>query len=172
MTYFQSQIKDMMQNGVLGRYNGTWYTQQYNIEEGETAGLEASFAIPLHDSLTFSGNVTHMMEAKNKTTGARLNMTPEWTANAILNWQATEKLSTYVSTQYVGKQLYLPPNANSTGNFAEANYTFDLGANYTVNKNLSLRAGVQNVTNNVAKTDDDYGDGSPRMFYVGLTARF
>lgn len=172
VTYFQSQIKDMMQNGVLGFYNGTWYTQQYNIEEGKTAGLEATFALPLHRAVTLSGNVTHMMKAKNTTTGARLNMTPEWTANASLNWRATEKLTAYVSAQYIGKQLYAPPAANSTGNFAKANYTFDLGANYDVNRNLSLRGGVQNFTNNIAKTDDDYGNGSPRMFYAGMTARF
>lgn len=171
-TYFQSRIKDMMQNGVLGRFEGVWYTQQYNIEQGETAGVEASFALPLHRSLTFSGNVTHMMTAKNKTTGDRLNMTPEWAANAILNWKATEKLSAYVSAQYLGKQLYSPPNENSTRNFAEANTTFDLGANYNVNKNLTLRAGIQNFTNNVVKTDDDYGDGNPRTYYMGLTARF
>lgn len=172
LTYFHSTIKDMMQNGVLGQYNGTWYTQQYNIEEGETAGLEGTFGLPLSDSLKLSGNVTYMIESKNKTTGDRLNMTPEWTANATLTWQATEKLSTYLSGQYIGSQLYAPLADNARNNRTEANYTFDIGANYNVNKNLTLRGGIQNFTNNIMKTDDDYGNGSPRIFYVGMTARF
>lgn len=175
LTYFHSSIKNMMQNGVLGKFEGTWYTQQYNIEKGETAGLESTFGMPLTDSLGFSGNLTYMIESKNKTTGNRLNMTPKLTANAALNWNVNDRLNTFVSAQYVGKQLYAPaPDAsgNVATGYAESNYTFDLGATYDVNKNLSLRAGVQNITNSVAKTNDDYGDGSPRRFYAGLTARF
>lgn len=172
LTYFQSQIKDMMQNGLLGRFGSTWYTQQYNIEEGETAGLEATFAVPLHRAVTFSGNLTYMTEAKNKSTGARLSMTPELTGNASLNWRTTDQLTTFMSVQYIGKQLYAPATATGTNDFTQSNTTLDIGANFNVNPNLTLRAGIQNVTNNVAKTDDDYGDGPGRAFYVGLTGRF
>lgn len=171
MTYFKSNIKDMMQNGLLGRFGGTWYTQQYNIEEGVTEGIEATFAVPLNRTVTLGGNVTHMMESKNKTTGDRLSMTPEWTANATLNWRATPKLNAYMTVQHIGKQLSAAAN-NPEGGFVSSNTTLDLGATYNVHNNLSLRAGVQNVTNSVAKTDDDYGDGSPRTFFVGLTGRF
>ncbi|VFR48002.1 TonB-dependent receptor; Outer membrane receptor for ferrienterochelin and colicins [plant metagenome] len=171
VTYFQSSIKNMIQNGFLGNINGVWYTQQYNIEKGETAGLEGSFGVPLSRDLQLTGNTTYMIESKNKTTGERLNMVPEWTANATLNWKATEKLSTYVSAQYLGKQLYRAPDT-AQNSFAEANTTFDVGVNYAANKNLTLRAGILNFTNNAIKTDDDYGDGDPRTFYVGLTARF
>ncbi|NLY64822.1 MAG: TonB-dependent receptor [Alcaligenaceae bacterium] len=173
LTYFQSKIKDMIQNGFLGQIGGVWYTQQFNIEEGETAGLEASFGLPLADRLKLSGNATYMIKSKNKTTGSWLNMTPRWTANAMLNWEATEKLSTYASVQYIGKQLYsLPADSTAADRFAHANTTLDIGATYAVNKNLTIRAGIQNLANNIARTDDDYGDGNGRTYYMGLTARF
>ncbi|NLA50556.1 MAG: TonB-dependent receptor [Alcaligenaceae bacterium] len=172
ITWFKSDIDNMMQNGVLGRFNGVWYTQQYNIEKGATEGIEATFKLPIIDSLTLSGNATYMIESKNKTTGDRLTMIPEWTANATLDWQATEKLSTFLAVQYIGKQLYEPLAQNATNNFVESNTTLDVGMNFNVNKNVTLRAGVKNLTNNVAKTDDDYGDGNGRSYYAGLTARF
>lgn len=172
LTWFKSNIDDMMQNGVLGRFNGVWYTQQYNIEEGETEGIEATFTLPIIDSLTLSGNATYMIESRNKTTNERLTMIPEWTANATLSWQATEKLSTFLSAQHIGKQIYEAPNANSTNNYVHGNTTFDFGMNFDVNKNVSLRAGVKNFSNNIAQTDDDYGEGNGRSYYAGLTARF
>ncbi|MBD9397263.1 TonB-dependent receptor domain-containing protein [Pseudomonas sp. PDM11] len=170
-TYFTSKIKDMMQNGFLGQVNGIWYTQQYNIEEAKTSGVELSFGVPVVNAVSFSGNATYMIESENTTTGEALLMTPKWTANALLEWQVDNQLSTYLSAQYLGKQLYRP-SATGADSFAEANTTVDLGGNYAVNKNLTLRAGIQNVFNDVVKTDDDYGDGDPRTFYVGFTSRF
>ena len=170
-TYFTSKIKDMMQNGFLGEVNGIWYTQQYNIEEAKTSGVELSFGMPVVNAVSFSGNATYMIESENTTTGEALLMTPKWTANALLEWQVDNQLSTYLSAQYLGKQLYRP-SATGADSFAEANTTVDLGGNYAVNKNLTLRAGIQNVFNDVVKTDDDYGDGDPRTFYVGFTSRF
>lgn len=170
-TYFTSKIKDMMQNGFLGQVNGIWYTQQYNIEEAKTSGVELSFGMPVVNAVSFSGNATYMIESENTTTGEALLMTPKWTANALLEWQVDNQLSTYLSAQYLGKQLYRP-SATGADRFAEANTTVDLGGNYAVNKNLTLRAGIQNVFNDVVKTDDDYGDGDPRTFYVGFTSRF
>lgn len=46
------------------------------MEPFYTAGLESTFGMPLTDSLGFSGNLTYMIESKNKTTGNRLSMTP------------------------------------------------------------------------------------------------
>lgn len=171
VTYFESKIKDMMQNGFLGQINGIWYTQQYNIEEAKTSGVELAFGLPISTSVSFSGNATYMLESENTTTGEALLMTPEWTANALLQWQVSNQLSTYVSAQYLGKQLY-SPSPTGADRFAEANTTVDVGGNYAVNKNLTLRAGVQNIFNDAAETDDDYGDGNPRTFYVGFTSRF
>jgi outer membrane receptor for ferrienterochelin and colicins len=175
VTWFKSDIKNMMQNGFFGRFGGTWYTKQYNIEKGETEGLEMSFGLPLEflvDGLSLSGNATYMIESRNKTTKERLTMIPEWTANATLSWQANEKFSSFLSVQHIGKQLYEAPNANSTNNYVHGNTTFDIGMNYDVNKNLTLRAGIKNFSNNIAKTDDDYGEGYGRSYYAGLTARF
>ena len=176
LTWFKSQVDDMMQNGLLGYYGGTWYTQQYNIEEGETEGLELTFTLPIIDSLSLSGNATYMIESRNKTTNERLSMIPEWTANATLDWQATDKLSTFLSVQHIGKQMYASANyklnGDMSGHYAEGNTTFDVGMNYDVNKSLSLRAGIKNFSDNVAKTNDDYGEGFGRTYYAGLTARF
>ena len=108
-----------------------------------------------------------MIESRNKTTKERLTMIPEWTANATLSWQANEKFYSFLSVNHIGKLLYEAPNAKSTNNYVHGNTTFDIGMNYDVNKNLTLRAGIKNFSNNIAKTDDDNGEGYGRSYYAG-----
>lgn len=171
VTYFQSTIKNMMQNGALGKVGQIWMTQQYNIEAGETAGIETNFAFPVSKNIAFSGNLTYMQESKNKTTGARLLMTPKLTGNATMKVRLNEKTTTFATVQHIGKQLYAPASG-SVGSFQKSNTTLDVGVNYAAHKHLDLKAGVKNLTNNVATTNDDYGDGNGKTYYVGLTAKF
>ena len=171
MTYFLSDIEDLMQNSFLGQApDGTWYTTQRNVEEARTSGLEMTFKMPITDYLRFTGNATYMIESKNKITGASLLETPEWTVNGQLLWDATDKLSLHTKVQYLGKQeLQI---GDTTPTFAKAYTTADIGANYNVNDYLIIRAGVQNIAGVKVDTGSDYGTSNPAVYYAGFTTRF
>ncbi|MFD1875788.1 TonB-dependent receptor domain-containing protein [Vibrio chagasii] len=65
---------------------------------------------------------------------------PEWLANANLNWLATRDLAFFTGLNYTGKQ--------KDGSDADLDpYTIvSLGGSYAFNDNFKLRAGVTNLT--------------------------
>lgn len=170
MTFFFSDIKNLMQNNFHTRVGDKFYAIVKNVEEARTSGMEVTFKFPLTDYLRMTGNATYMFESKNKVTGATLLATPELTLNGALFWDVTDQLSLHSKVQYLGKQALTA--ADSTATFADPYTTLDVGANYNVNKNLTLRAGVQNVTGEKVDTGSDYGTGNPAVYYAGFTTRF
>lgn len=176
MTYFLSDIKNLMQNrlhtAVLSDDGSSkrFYAIVSNVEEARTSGIEVSYKFPLTDYLRMTGNATYMLESKNKVTGATLLATPELTMNAGLFWDVTDQFNLHTKVQYLGKQAL--SSGDTTATFAEPYTTIDVGANYDLNKNLTLRAGVQNVTGEKVDTGSDYGTSNPAVYYAGFTARF
>ncbi len=168
-TYFYNDIDDLIQNSFYGNIDGKWYTIQKNVGAAKTSGIETSFTAPVVQSVSVRGNVTYMIESELKDTGEPLLLTPEVTSNLGLYWDATEKLNTFAKVQYLGKQAY---NDEDTVRYAKAYTTLDVGASYQVNNSISVRAGIENLGNTVIETDDDAGDGSPRVYYMGLTSNF
>ena len=61
---------------------------------------------------------------------------------------------------------------DTTPTFAKAYTTADVGANFQFNKNLSIRAGVQNVAGVKVDTGSDYGTSNPAVYYAGFTTSF
>ena len=171
VTYFLSDIKDLIQNRRLGvAPNGTWYTTQRNVEEARTSGIEITFTLPFTDSVRFNGNTTYMIESTNKVTGESLLETPEITVNGSLLWDVTDKLNLHAKVQYLGKQDI--DLGDETPTFAKAYTTGDIGANYILNDHLTIRAGVQNVAGVKVDTGSDYGTSNPAVYYAGFTTRF
>ena len=170
MTYFLSDIKDLMQNSLYGKINGQWYTIQNNVEEARTSGIEVTFKVPFTDYVRMTGNATYMIESKNKVTGASLLETPELTVNGSLLWDVTDRLNLHAKVQYLGKQSIQV--GDTTPTFAKAYTTADVGANFQFNKNLSIRAGVQNVAGVKVDTGSDYGTSNPAVYYAGFTTSF
>ncbi|QIO09588.1 TonB-dependent receptor plug domain-containing protein [Acinetobacter lanii] len=186
VTYFLSDINDLMQNSYLGQnpITNVWYTTQRNVDKARTSGIEVNYKAKLTDTVRMTGNTTYMLESKNKVTGATLLETPEITSNLSLFWEPTDKLSLFAKAQYLGKQSveigdvdYALSNGNVTTTpkeptFAKAYMTADLGATYNVNKYLTLRAGVQNIAGVKVDTGSDYGTSNPAVYYGGFTTRF
>lgn len=170
MTYFLSDIKDLMQNRYHTRVGDKFYAIVGNVEEARTSGIEVSYKFPFNDYLRMTGNATYMLESKNKVTGATLLATPELTLNGALFLDVNDQLSLHTKVQYLGKQALT--NVDSTATFAEPYTTVDIGANYQWNKYLTLRAGVQNVTGETIDTGSDYGTSNPAVYYAGFTTRF
>ncbi|WP_180058108.1 MULTISPECIES: TonB-dependent receptor domain-containing protein [unclassified Acinetobacter] len=169
MTYFRSDINDLMQNLRYARYGNQFYTMQQNVEKARTSGIEVTYKFPLSDVVRMSGNATYMIESKNLETGATLLATPELTLNGALYWDVTDKLNLHTNVQYLGKQALQA--ADSSATYAKAYTTMDVGANYEVNDYLTFRSGVKNIG---GVSIDAGGDGTsnPAEYYLGFTARF
>ncbi|MHC9085134.1 TonB-dependent receptor domain-containing protein [Luteimonas sp. RIT-PG2_3] len=175
-TYFLTDFEDKIEQVPLSTLpgfttslvNGYWWTVAQNIQEARTRGVEASLSVPLHERVSWTTNITRMLESKNRTTGANLLVVPKITANTSLDWQVTEDWSLFLSGQHIGEQLI----AAASSTFAKSYTTWDLGTGYDVNAGLTLRAGVRNLTDASTLEEGNNYDGGARTYFIGLTARF
>ena len=55
-------------------------------------GLEGTLNLPVGEAVNWSNNLTWMLQSKNKTTGDRLSVIPQFTLNSTLSWQVREDL--------------------------------------------------------------------------------
>jgi iron complex outermembrane receptor protein len=101
---------------------------------------------------------------------------PEWKFLTSLNWNSGP-VGLGVRWRYQGEV----ENFNNRANVIDGIDYFDLNASWAVNDTVSLRAGVNNVTDELApvyapaiasNTDPSTYDLLGRRYYVGLTARF
>ena len=175
-TYFHTDFEDKIEQmplrdlpGFTSSFvNGYWWTVAQNLQEARTRGVEANVTVPLHPSLTWTTNATRMLESKNRTTGANLLVVPKLTANTSLDWRVSDAWSLNLSAQHIGEQLV----EASSATFAKAYTTWDLAAGYDVNRHLTLRAGVRNLTDTSTLEEGNNYDGGARTWFVGLTGRF
>ena len=180
MTYFLSDYKDMITNNFFGKIGEKWYTRSTNVDKARTSGLELSYKFPLTDYLRVTGNATYMIESENKETGKTLLQTPEFTTNLSLFWDVTDKLNLFAKVRYFGKQAFNDAdllagqgNAAQELYFTDAYTTGAFGIDYTYNKSLSLRAGIENIGGDKVNKDKvDYGNPSPATYYAGFTTKF
>lgn len=170
VTLFNNDIKDMIQseawNGDTSMIVNRPY---YNVDKARIQGIETSFWIDLTEDLNWTTNWT-VVDAEDRTTRKRLKQTPKNTLNTQLNWQALDNLSTYVSYQYTGNQYLRDKETIRTRGFN----TVDIGATYTPVKNVDLKLGVTNLTNEkrdyVATNNDYFLSG--RTVYGGVSYKF
>lgn len=101
---------------------------------------------------------------------------PEWKALSTLSW-TLEPWTLGMRWRYQGEV----ENFNNRSQVIDAIHYFDLNAGYQINQAVSLRAGVNNLTDEqppvyapaiAANTDPSTYDVIGRRYYVGLTARF
>ena len=138
-----------------------------------------------------------MLQSKNKTTGDRLSVIPQFTLNSTLSWQARDDLSLQSTFTWYGRQK--PKRFNYKGEAVSGSELNEvspysivgLSATWDVNKNLSLTSGVDNLfdirhyrAGNAQTTGNSttgaylYGAGaetyneSGRTFYVSVNTHF
>ncbi|MBN3121869.1 TonB-dependent receptor domain-containing protein, partial [Pectobacterium brasiliense] len=123
-----------------------------NVPKAVIQGLEGNLTVPVTESINWRNNLTWMLESKNKTTGDYLSITPEFTLNSSVDWQATEK------PFLPGRcDLVWSPEAEEKYNYKVSVVTgsatnelspyalFGLSSTYKFNKNLSVTGGVDNL---------------------------
>lgn len=136
-----------------------------NIDRVVIRGVELNGSIPITPALKLSANYTYTDSDRRgggepafdgtSLDGKPLDKTPEHMANARLDWDASDKISAYVSAYYTGRQFYSGfRNGATRTREREGSTTFDLGVNFNVTENFSLKAAVLNITDKIVPMDD------------------
>ncbi|MCL6325044.1 TonB-dependent receptor [Pectobacterium polaris] len=148
----------------IDSYDIDTVTSSYrNIGKANTQGLELGSTIPLwSDSWTLNVNYTFTdSEQKGgENPGARLTNTPKHMANARLNWNVNEQLTTWLKAEYRGKAARFTENystlaaaSNQANRVVYDNLGSDfksftvvnLGGSYKISKDVTLNGSVNNL---------------------------
>ncbi|BAN96696.1 ferrienterobactin receptor precursor fepA [Plautia stali symbiont] len=160
-------------------------------------GLEGTVNVPFSDSVMWNNNFTYILQSKNKETGDRLSIIPEYTLNSTLSWQATQDLSlqttlTWYGTQTPKKYDYKGQPVTGSATDKVSPYSIvGLSGTYDINKYASVTLGIDNLfdkrhfregnaqtTGNATTGAYLYGAGantyneSGRTYYMSLNTHF
>lgn len=200
LTYFRNDYKNKIESGLVPvgtAVGGTGTTANSNIFQWENVpkalveGVEGNLTLPLASNLTWTNNFTYMLRSVNKETGDVLSVTPKYTLNSMLDWQATDKLSLQSTLAWYGKQK--PKKYDYHGNPVTGTATDEvspyvlvgLSGTYALTKHLSVTAGVENLfdkrhwregnaqgVTNIAGAGANTYNESGRTLFTSLTASF
>ncbi len=146
-----------------------------NVDEAVTQGVEVAGRYQFAPRWSLSANYTYTdTEQKSGVNdGLPLNDTPRHQLNAKLDWQATERLSTWLRGEYRSERFRRTTPAVNYAYEAFGDYKayslFHLGGSYRVSENLDLSATIYNLfdkdfisykryATNAAGTTFDYGN--------------
>lgn len=168
-TLFHNKFKDKIAAGdpvsdplCVGNSNGTC-SQNINVDEAVTQGLELAASWNFAPAWTLSGNYTYTdsEQKSGNDKGAPLTNTPAHLANAKLNWQTTDSLNLWLKAEYRGERARftskyenLDDNGRYTtnqsiwdtlGRNTEAYTLLHLGGSFKATENLTLNATIYNL---------------------------
>ncbi|WP_210712115.1 TonB-dependent siderophore receptor [Pseudomonas sp. MWU349] len=200
LTYFRNDYKNKVESGLApvsrasggsGAYRNAAIYQWENVPKALVEGLEGTLTIPLASQLTWNNNFTYMLQSKNKETGDYLSVTPRYTLNSMLDWQATQDLSLQATVAWYGQQT--PKKYDYHGDRVTGSATQQLApyaiagvsGTYALTRHLSLTAGVDNLfdkrlfregnaqgVNNIAGAGAATYNEPGRTLYTSLSASF
>ncbi|KAB7897465.1 TonB-dependent siderophore receptor [Rouxiella sp. S1S-2] len=185
LTYFRNDYKNKIISGenVIGKTaSGANVLQWQNGGKALIDGLEANLKVPVvEDLLTWNTNATYMFRSKQKSTGNPLSIIPKYTLNTSLDWQVTDKLALNTNMTTYGRQKPrgTPESRTEAGGLSKTvvgGYSIvGIGANYTINKNLRISGGINNLFDrSIYRADDGastYNEPG-RAYYAGVTTSF
>ncbi|WP_282039409.1 TonB-dependent receptor domain-containing protein [Halomonas alimentaria] len=142
---------DITISGDPGIPDGT-YSQDINIDEAETQGIELSTRIQLSERVNLSANYTYTdsEQKSGEQQGEPLTDTPEHAVNGTLRWQTTERLSTWLSGEYRSERYRNRERVRGAASYDdlgdfESYALFHLGGSYRVSDAFTVSATVQNL---------------------------
>lgn len=156
VTYFRNDYRNKIEAGrtllsnAVGGTNANVF-QWENVPKALVEGLEGTLNIPVTETVKWNNNITWMLQSKNKTTGDYLSITPEFTLNSSVSWQATEDLSFLADMTWYGRQKpkKYDYNGDATTGYDRHEVSpyavFGLSSTYAINKNVSVTGGVDNL---------------------------
>ncbi|WP_312289404.1 TonB-dependent receptor domain-containing protein [Stutzerimonas nitrititolerans] len=182
-TLFHNKFKDKIASvynvqitGRPGVPDGA-YSQQVNIDEAITQGLELAGSWQFAPAWTLSANYTYtdseQKSGENK--GEPLTNTPEHLANAKLNWQTNDRFNLWLKSEYRGERARFTSKYenlddnnrystnqsiyNTLGKNTKAYTLFHLGGSFRASENVTLNATIYNLF------DKDFVDGKAYTTY-------
>ncbi|KAG1321010.1 hypothetical protein G6F63_013983 [Rhizopus arrhizus] len=135
-----------------------------NIGRATLRGVETSLTLPLSRTVTLTGNYTYT-QSKRKSDdevaydgtslqGQPLDRTPRHVLNLRADWRATDALSLYTSANVQSEQYWANyRNVSTTTRRRPGATTFDLGGSYELNKHVTFRLAVMNLTDKRVPVD-------------------
>ncbi|MDP4495974.1 ligand-gated channel protein [Vibrio cholerae] len=149
-------------------------TYRVNIDEAETYGAEAEFGFPITDTIDFGSSYTYT-RSEQKTgefAGKPLEKLPKHLFSSSLNWQTTDRLSSWTNLNYRGKEVQSNGSASSSKKMAPS-YTFiDAGITYALTDTATIKAAVYNLFDqDVNYAEYDYVEDG-RRYWLGLDIAF
>lgn len=161
VTWFRNDYRDKIEAGTtplsrtsISNKGKTTYTDIYqweNVPKAVVEGLEGTLNVPVSETVNWTNNITYMLQSKNKETGERLSIIPEYTLNSTLSWQVRQDVSLQSTLTWYGKQEpkkydYQGKPVTGTDKQSVSPYSIvGLSATWDVTKNVSLTGGVDNV---------------------------
>lgn len=157
VTWFRNDYRNKIEAGYVPvgqTQQGSLKTDIYqwdNVPKAVVEGLEGTLNVPVSEAITWSNNLTYMLQSKNKETGERLSIIPQYTLNSTLSWQVREDVSLQSTFTWYGKQQ--PKKFNYKGERTTGSETNEvspysivgLSGTWDVTKNVSLTGGVNNL---------------------------
>ncbi|MGS2742829.1 TonB-dependent receptor domain-containing protein [Halomonas sp. LS-001] len=143
------------------------YSQQVNVDEAMTQGVELSTSYQFSPAWRLSGNYTYTdsEQQSGNNRGEPLTDTPEHALNATLRWQATPRLDTWLSAEYRSERyrnresVRGAPSFDDLGDF-KAYSLFHLGGSYAFTEQLKVSATLYNLFDKDFVDYRVYGDGT------------
>ncbi|MHC0437860.1 siderophore enterobactin receptor FepA [Klebsiella aerogenes] len=198
VTWFRNDYRNKIEAGYAPVYTNGKGTDLYkweNVPKAVVEGLEGTLNVPVSETVNWTNNITYMLQSKNKETGDRLSIIPEYTLNSTLSWQVYQDVSVQSTFTWYGKQepkkynYKGQPVTGSEKNEVSPYSILGLSATWDVTKNVSLTGGVDNVLDkrhwragNAQTTGGDkgymYGAGaetyneSGRTWYMSVNTHF
>lgn len=193
-TAFYTKFKDKLQNIELcrspnytGQYNSALHNQciapndgrfyfiqtNENIDTAKLKGVEFAANWKPIDELTLQGSYTWTKteQTSGEFKGAPLNRIPEHLASVKADWQFTPQANVWAKVNYRGKEVSLS-RQGARGTEYDSYTLLDLGTAYKFNRDVTLYAGVYNITNKIVE-QETYGkqlDG--RRYWLGVNVDF
>lgn len=168
-TLFNSDFENKVASydtGVIDpRLGAPWHVYIYdNIDKVILRGIELGFETKLAHAWKISSHYTYTDSQRqggepafngSSLKGFPLDKTPEHVLNVQLGWAPADALNLYARANYTGKQYWAAYRNGAMGvRERPATTTLDVGGNYAINKALSVKFAVLNVTDKVVKVDE------------------
>ncbi len=168
-TAFENRMRDLVQTfcidncGIRGQERRTYV----NVAEARIRGIETGIGFDLGRNFDFSANYTYL-DARDRSTKARLAERPQHSFNARLGWQ-NGRWSAHTRMQRIGSQTRLAQGQR----LDLPNYIlWHAGAAFDLNEQFTLRAGVENITNERLADRSDAFDFEERARFVHVGGEF
>ena len=160
-TYFRNRFRDMI---VANPVAGSWLYKYENVARASTEGLENAVEATLTKSIKLRVAYTYL-DVRDDSSDTRVIYKPRHTADADLNWAIDAAWTVGAGVHVVAGRL------RTVTAEIEDYTTARLYASYAVNKNLLLKARIENALNE--KYEESYGyPALPFRVFGGVEYKF